>query len=621
MNKMIQDIGPTVHNTYLYHYDFVKTLAGDTVLVTVINGDPAQLCVMDAGSFELLASYPLQGANGAMIVEGAPDGQVIVGSFSNGALYLLDLERGVVRELAALAGGLSFIFAVCLIGEDLYFGGYPGCVLYRLHLPNHEVTEVATIHPEEMYLRSIHVVDGSLLIGCGSHVRLYRFHIATGVLTSFDLGELEGCSGFLTNLQEYNGKLAARIESIESVMLCDMTTRSLIKVFKGFSQFIVVDEELYLFNEEGTYRYLEQQDRIVHLSSSFTVGWKIMKAARLEYDTKLSRMTREGELSLLSLSTNKVGTARLPLPAAASIIHTIHEAPTGAIYISGYQSGGLSIYDPSADTVLEYKGIEQVEGMVFTSNRAYLGAYPGAYIYAWDYEDEGRTEAVPKLLFQIGEDQDRPFAMAADDNRLFIGTIPDYGKLGGALTVYDVSSKRHVTYRHVIEDHSISALVIHPGNPRYVYGGTTIWGGLGQQPTQKHGKLFIWDTMEHKVQKSWIPLEGEEGIGCLAFDEEGTLWGVTRGTLFQMDPVSGELLRKKCLVDKYWKGHFWRGPFLRILSNGDILVNVDRTIYRLDKATLNEEVLCRDALLLAMDKSGDKLYFARSERLFSMPLN
>ncbi|QCT01926.1 hypothetical protein E6C60_1208 [Paenibacillus algicola] len=616
-----RNLGFPVNHTYLYQYDFIPSREGDETLVTVTNGNPARLCVVDVRQSKLRGSYPLEGADGAMVLEAAGEDRVIAGSFPNGELYILHLEQDEIQRLTVHSAGLSFVYAVCIVGDDLYFGGYPGCILYRIHLSTGIVSKAAEIDSREMYLRSMLEVDGELFIGCGAHVRLYRYQPAEKSCIALELGEeIEGSPGFVTNLRIYRNSIAASIEALDMVILCDRSSNRLIRVFRNFSQFIVVNEKLFLFNAEGTYYYQEEEDQLTHMSGSFTAGWKVMRAARMDEEHKLTGITRHGELSILSLSTGAKEMLQLPLPTAPALIQTIQEAPTGCIYMSGYQCGGLSIYDPVTGRTAEHKGIEQIDGMVFTPDKAYFGAYPGACIYEWDYSDEKDPEAMPRLLFRVGEHQDRPFAMAAHAEYLFVGTIPDYGKSGGALTEYDTVGKKRVTYRHLIEAQSISALAISPEAPRYLYGGTTVWGGLGQTPVESDGKLFIWDTVKKKVEHSWVPLQGEDGIGCLAFDSEGGLWGVTRGTLFQIDPSSGILLRSKVLVEKVWQGHFWRGPFLRVLSDGDLIVNVDRTIYRLNKDSLEAAVIYRDAKLLAVDEARDTLYFVRNQSLFSIQL-
>jgi hypothetical protein len=131
----------------------------------------------------------------------------------------------------------------------------------------------------------------------------------------------------------------------------------------------------------------------------------------------------------------------LKMNAQAIDIQSIEKGPDGKLYIGGYQFGA-SVYDTDAKTILyNSPELDQPEGIGFLNGKVYFGTYGSARIYSYDpskpFNYSSGSDGNPGLAYDIGNDQDRPFVLTSGDNKLFVGTVPDYGMLGGALTVYD----------------------------------------------------------------------------------------------------------------------------------------------------------------------------------------
>jgi hypothetical protein len=123
--------------------------------------------------------------------------------------------------------------------------------------------------------------------------------------------------------------------------------------------------------------------------------------------------------------------------------------------MSAYPGGNGAVFDPKTNQSTGFL-LGQAEGIISVGNKVYYGIYPGGDIYEVDIT--GGKMSDPKLLFKIESDQDRPYKMEYADGKLIIGTIPDYGKLGGALTIYDIATGDKQVYRDIIKDHSIVGL-------------------------------------------------------------------------------------------------------------------------------------------------------------------
>ena len=56
------------------------------------------------------------------------------------------------------------------------------------------------------------------------------------------------------------------------------------------------------------------------------------------------------------------------------------------------------------------------------------------------------------------QDQDRPYGMVNADGKLYIGTMAGYGKLEGALSVYDPETGGCTTWKSPVPEQSIVSL-------------------------------------------------------------------------------------------------------------------------------------------------------------------
>src|SRR5690606_17028987 len=115
----------------------------------------------------------------------------------------------------------------------------------------------------------------------------------------------------------------------------------------------------------------------------------------------------------------------------------------------------------------------QVEGWLWHDGLLYSGMYPYGAVQVWDPAD---PTTPPRRLFELEEshDQNRPMALVADDERLYVGTTPGYGLYGGAVTIYDFATEEFVVHRNVVPDQSVAALLLVDG---VLLGGSSIDGG------------------------------------------------------------------------------------------------------------------------------------------------
>src|SRR5690606_16143126 len=126
------------------------------------------------------------------------------------------------------------------------------------------------------------------------------------------------------------------------------------------------------------------------------------------------------------------------------------------IYAGGYLSPrGLGLVDPDTGQTTQLPWSAQVEGMVSQGTDLLLGVYPGAVVYQYDTTKPWEAGTNPGPAIPIGEHQDRPVALAAVGDLTAVGTVPDYGQLGGALSLINRATREVEVHRHIVEDQSI----------------------------------------------------------------------------------------------------------------------------------------------------------------------
>ena len=200
-------------------------------------------------------------------------------------------------------------------------------------------------------------------------------------------------------------------------------------------------------------------------------------------------------------------------------------------------------------------------------------------------------------------------------NKVFIGTIPEYGQLGGVLAVYDPTTDKLIVHHDVVPKQSICSLTF--AND-VIVGGTTISGGLGQKPEATEAKLFIWDPATDSKTFEIVPVPGAKAVTGLFAGPDENVWGLAGGTLFIFDLANRKIVFTKEILPIHpaADAHIWRDASFVLHPNGQIYGTAGDQLFQLDPKTRAATIL-RDkgASMLAMDRTG-RLYFRQSTHLW-----
>ena len=249
-------------------------------------------------------------------------------------------------------------------------------------------------------------------------------------------------------------------------------------------------------------------------------------------------------------------TKEIPLryEAAGSFIFVVGTGPDGKVYGSSMLPLRFFIYDPRTSSVRNLGKASMADGEVYSmgtvDGKLYFCSYPEARLSVFDPNKPLRFgasgDANPRDLGPMGGELYRPRAMVAGPHgNVYIGGYPDYGLLGGAISVFDAKKNEKRVYRNIIQNQSIASLAYIDKLDLMAAGGS-VRGGTGTRAVEKEARLILWDPKDEKKIFEIVPVSEAKTILSLAA-ADGMLYGITDNEkVFVFDPEKKEI--KKVLA-------------------------------------------------------------------------
>jgi hypothetical protein len=225
----------------------------------------------------------------------------------------------------------------------------------------------------------------------------------------------------------------------------------------------------------------------------------------------------------------------LQYEAAGALIFHVQNGPDKRIYGSSMLPLRLFVYDPENKILSNLGKASHGNGEIYSmgsfDGKLYLGSYPEARLSVFDpkrpLQFGDKEDSNPRELGQMGEGLYRPRAMIAGPHgRIYVGGYPDYGLLGGAISVYDPKKNEKKTYPHIIQNQSIASMA-YIENLDLIAVGSSVRGGTGTRAVEKDAKLILWDPNDGRKIFETIPVTGARTVLSLAATKEGVLYGIT----------------------------------------------------------------------------------------------
>ncbi|WP_266202738.1 hypothetical protein [Pontibacter kalidii] len=623
-----KNLGPQLHSATLQGSAFVEGKNGKTYVYSVVRGRPAHLFGYDLATNELVADLELENTDGSWAIVASTDGLLYVSS-AQGYLFKHMPGTQEIENLGIVLEGEKLVWDV-VAGKngEIYGGTYPGCRIFRYH-PKDGFSDVSQgpVVENQQYAQFLAYdkKTDKLFVAVYIGANVVEIDLKTGKKREF-LPEHYQKNGSIYNLKLVKAKTGtkllvwlnnkgvgrealvfdAKTGKLEET-LGTMEVRTLLKAEKIPTVYYTVDTNLY--SSELTASAYAASEHLLSFKGK-------TKAARWNKNNEVELFTTEGQLVKYNPATRKSSTVTLNIPKQPIDIQSIFYGPDDRVWLSGYLAGGNAAYDPKSGKTVEYSGLIQSEGMAKQGDDLYFGIYPAAQLYkydtkrAWDVSQNN-----PRLIKQL-EGQSRPFAILSVDSlrKVYFGTVPNYGVLGGAIAEYDSETDETHTYTDVVKNQSPVCLAFLDGK---IWGGTSISGGLGITPTEKEGKLFCWDPDKRETIFETTPIPGIMAVTALIKGPDKKLWGMADGNLFVFDPASRQVVKQTKVYEVPAKRtHLWRDAFLVTHPSGNVYGTGGRKFFSVDPQTMEVNVLREGLDLLTMDGSG-VLYFRLGADLWS----
>jgi streptogramin lyase len=316
----------------------------------------------------------------------------------------------------------------------------------------------------------------------------------------------------------------------------------------------------------------------------------------------------------------------LQYEAAGAYIFVVGAGPDGRIYGSSMLPLRLFSYDPQKNSLSNLGKASHANGeiysMGFLDGKLYLSSYPESRLSIYDPKRPLRfgdgEEANPRDLGPMGGEQYRPRAMITGPHgRVYIGSYPDYGLLGGAISVYDPEKNEKRVYRHIVQDQSITSLA-YIGKLDLIAAGSSVRGGTGTHAVEKEAKLILWDPKEEKKIFEIIPVPEAKTILSLATTADGIVYGITSNEkVFVFDPEKRNV--KKTFVLEFKEP---REISLQAGLDGRLYGLAEEAIFAIDPENDRISLLVKPSTPIdsGMALLGRKIYYGSGANLWEFEI-
>jgi hypothetical protein len=613
---------------------------------------------------------------------------LITMSQNHGGLFVLDvdLETGHCQQYPVPRPKDSTFSTATyrsLLTGILYIGSTWDGQLYRFdpEQPERGVEHIADLGVGVICPTGItEAPNGDIFIGTADEARLHRYRPSTGELRQY--GKMHESEEYLYPIAGDDDTLAALVRVVRPHMvvidpetgehreigidITDNTDESqFIRFFKG------VDRRLYVSSHHGDFvlrgliaspvKHLPEPMPGVHAAgehryqATYTMpgGWQ----AKLVND----RSGTPRDLLVTNVDP-KIPSRRITMDwvGGGSNVHVIEEGPDGYLYGSSYLPNHL--YRASLDgSVSEDLGQHSVaRGQAYSAavmdGKVYLASYPQARLSVYDPAQRIRygTEESdnPRDLGRFDKIGYRPNALiATPQGKLWMGSGPDYGLVGGTLAWYDPATGESGSHRNIVQDQSPTSLLYLP-ELEQILVGMSIEVGTGADVVGFNAGFALWDPVaDELVWEGDLGIEDIADATSLAPAGNGLVYALigrgdhllTAGApyikprLALIDPAKRELISISWLPEEFgalsWHGHH----SLRVRDDGTVYGATAYAIFRILPGTTDVELvwqrdepeprlgvwmtsLSPNAIDIVGPIVGDEMFFATGWRMRKITL-
>jgi outer membrane protein assembly factor BamB len=451
-------------------------------------------------------------------------GRAYVGTSRKAALWVYDAASGRASRIEGLDPLLkdeTYVWSVAVAPDGRVFAGtYPGGLLVEHDPRTGRSRSLGAPAPGRKYLRNLVVgPSGRVYCGLGTPATVVAVDPGTGAVRRL----FEGEAPFAGELRLAGGQL------------CDGAGHC----------FDVAEPD----------------------------GAKVSRREKVELD-------EHGRFQVETVGARYTGKIDLAARQNGMMTMGLGTGPDGKVYGGTYYNSSLFVVDPATGRISALGRVRDAPGefRIFQELGAkglLLPGYQGPlFLYQVDKPwSEDPAAPNPRKLGEIGQGQHLATSSDRRGDLVAIGTPPSYGRRGGGVTIFEVSTLRWRTYTGIVPDQSVRSLCFGPRDRLYV--GTSTEAGPGEDAGTGAAHLVVLDPATGRVERDVVPAPRATSLnGVAPLDGRRVLGGVETGELFVMDGASGEVRTLATLPQirdlKAWKadgsivGIGWRKGLFRV---------------------------------------------------------
>lgn len=504
-------IGPVATNLWLFNalsvYDASRKT--DYLYMTSFNSAGlGQLIRLDY-VHDAAKAWTLPAGIGSWGILGGQDGRIYLGSYNEGKLLCFDPKTELWVPLPQASKEFrKNEFIICDLAQapngDIYYGTYPGAHLVRYDPHAGTVTDLGRA-ADENYLRQVTPTPwGTVLASVGTRKsRIVAYDVKTSKFNEIEPPEYLN-SGVMTR-PFVAGRFVVQPQA-ENVLVYNGPTLKFLHAFPlhHASGFTLLDDGHLLYQEGNAMYSLDIQSGAKKLyadaPSNISNGrWYLAHGGNFVG-------LRVQSYTYLDVAHKHSETHRIPVDGLGQEVFWLRSMPDGSIYGGPGLGQTMFSYNPDNRKLTSYDQVIDQSGEIYYGvpyrGKLYTISYVEATLAVFDpsqpWSQGTERTSNPRTLLRIPEEQYRPVGgiHVGPDGKFYIGTQPDYGLVGGALSVYDPATEKLEVYRNIIPNEEIGAIAT---DDRFVYCASDPGGGGGSNPVASGNHFFVWDPQSKKI--------------------------------------------------------------------------------------------------------------------------
>jgi outer membrane protein assembly factor BamB len=262
-------------------------------------------------------------------------------------------------------------------------------------------------------------------------------------------------------------------------------------------------------------------------------------------DIAVGNVDDEGKLALTDTKTGETTRLQTSYEGRTSEIYSVGCERDGKIYGATISPANSFSYDPATGELTDMGRISggriQVYDTISLPQGLFLCSYMGAHVDLFDPARPRKKGENPRYLGRVAG-QERPVQWClGPDGKLYFGTVPAKGRLGGTLTRVDPDQLAIESWPDLIPHQSIMYVAPVPETGE-LFCASSVQGGSSAIPTEKEACVFLWDTKTESVVFRANPVPGTRYYGRAIRAKTGIVYGLAGEKYYAFDPVKREVV-------------------------------------------------------------------------------